>query len=79
MRLGYLPSSLLPTAGRGYDGVVRSLTEQNGELCLGQVCIGTGVGDYRYYCGRPVSTNDLHGMGAFLLMCTERERLHHTR
>ena len=79
VRLGYLPSSLLPTAGRGYDGVVRSLTEQNGELCLSQVCIGTGVGDYRYYCGRPVSTNDLHGMGAFLLMCTERERLRRAR
>lgn len=79
VRLGYLPPSLLPAAGRGYDGVVRSLTGQDGEFCLGQVCIGTGVGDYRYYCGRPVSTNDLHGMGAFLLMCTERERLHRAR
>lgn len=41
---------------------------------MGHVCIGTNVGDYDYYCQRPVSRNDLHGVGAFLLMCTELER-----
>ena len=43
-------------------------------LLAGNVCIGTGVGDYRHYCERPVSVNDLHGVGAFLLMCAQAER-----
>ena len=33
------------------------------------VCIGTGVCDYKGYISRPVRANDLHGVGAFLLMC----------
>ena len=40
---------------------------------MGGVCIGTGVGDYRHYCERPTSVNDLHGVGAFLLMCAQME------
>lgn len=75
VRKGYLEREYQQTADRGYAGVVNSLTECNGDLCLGNICIGTGVGDYRFYCERPVHTNDLHGMGAFLLMCTEKERL----
>lgn len=34
------------------------------------------LGDYEFYCARPTSTNDLHGVGAFLLMCGEVERVH---
>ena len=39
------------------------------------VCVGTGVGTYDFYCGRPCSVNDLHGVGAFLLMCAAMQRL----
>lgn len=71
-------SRYLENARRAYDGVVASLKwRENGDaqdLLLGEVCIGTGVGDYRHYCQRPVCVNDLHGMGAFLLMCAELER-----
>ncbi len=50
--------------------------EWDGEdLLLGNVCIGTGVGDYKHYCERPVSVNDLHGVGAFLLMCEEAQQV----
>lgn len=33
------------------------------------------VGDYDHYIHRPVSANDLHGVGAFLLMCEECEQV----
>jgi unsaturated rhamnogalacturonyl hydrolase len=62
-------------AQRGYDAVCNSLTWDGADLQVGNVCIGTGVGDYQFYIDRPVHTNDLHGVGAFLLMCTEMERL----
>ena len=72
---GILPPEYAHCAAKGFAGVIHSLTYRGDELLLGQVCVGTGVGDYDYYCKRPVSTNDLHGMGAFLLMCTAMQRL----
>ena len=78
VRTGVLDSRYLENARRAYDGVTASLKwRENGDaqdLLLGEVCVGTGVGDYRHYCQRPVCVNDLHGMGAFLLMCAELER-----
>jgi unsaturated rhamnogalacturonyl hydrolase len=56
---------------RAYEGIISSLTFVADELILPNVCIGTEVGDYEYYIKRPTVQNDLHGMGAFLLMCTE--------
>ena len=46
-----------------------------GEFTVPRVCIGTGVGDYGFYVKRSAITNDLHGMGAFLLMCNEYNML----
>lgn len=45
--------------------------DSENNLLLGGVCIGTGVLDYKGYIERPTGVNDLHGMGAFLLMCAE--------
>lgn len=57
---------------RGYQGVIDTLTfDDEGNLFVNKVCVGTGIGDYQFYLQRPVVQNDLHGMGAFLLMCTE--------
>lgn len=64
----------LESAKRGYEAVIRSLKWEKDDLIVNGVCIGTGVGDYAHYCNRPVSSNDLHGVGAFLLMCTQMER-----
>lgn len=66
---GILDRKYLTNAQKGYEGVINSLTWDGEDLLVGQICIGTPVGDYEHYCNRPVSTNDLHGMGAFLLMC----------
>jgi hypothetical protein len=38
---------------------------------LSGICIGTDVGDLQWYLDRPRHTNDLHGLGAFLLMNEE--------
>lgn len=61
----------LAFARKGLDGVIHSLKWAGDDLIVGGVCIGTGVGSYQYYCDRPTSENDLHGVGAFLIMCTE--------
>lgn len=71
VRKGILPQEYLKYARRGYEGVIRSLEWAGEDLLVGGVCIGTGVGDYAHYIHRPVSENDLHGVGAFLIMCSE--------
>jgi len=71
VRKGILPEKYLENAWKAYEGVIASLEFDGEDLLFGHVCIGTGVGDYTHYINRPCSTNDLHGMGAFLLMCAE--------
>lgn len=75
VRKGILGREYLEQAGKGYEGVIRSLSFEGDDLLIGNVCVGTGVGDYRHYCGRPVSVNDLHGVGAFLIMCEEAQQV----
>ncbi|MET3848216.1 glycoside hydrolase family 88 protein [Paenibacillus sp. OAE614] len=72
VRCGYLDESYLQYAWKGYQGVIDTLKfDENGRVIIGQICIGTGIGDYAHYIARPTSENDLHGAGAFILMCTE--------
>lgn len=59
---------------KGYNGVLSKTDIDDGKLRLGGICIGTGVGVTEHYFSRPTSVNDLHGMGAFLLMCSEIHR-----
>ena len=68
-----LGEEYLKAAWKAYKGVIRDLTWKGSDLQIGNVCIGTGVVDYAHYCSRPVSVNDLHGVGAFLLMCAQAE------
>ena len=75
IRKGYMDKKYWDNARRGYEGVIASLEWRGEDIQIGHVCIGTGVGDYQHYCDRPVSVNDLHGVGAFLIMCTEVQRL----
>ncbi|WP_256992174.1 glycoside hydrolase family 105 protein [Paenibacillus sp. XY044] len=72
VRFGYLDESYLQYAWKGYQGVIDTLKfDGNGSVIIGQICIGTGIGDYAHYIARPTSENDLHGAGAFILMCVE--------
>jgi Predicted unsaturated glucuronyl hydrolase involved in regulation of bacterial surface properties, and related proteins len=72
VRFGYLDPKYLEYAWKGYQGVLDTLQfDENGRVVIGHICIGTGIGDYAHYIARPTSENDLHGAGAFILMCTE--------
>ena len=74
VRKGLLDESYLSNAKKGFYATIDSLTWDNEDIQIGNVCIGTGAGNYKHYCERPTSTNDLHGVGAFLLMCTEAQQ-----
>ena len=75
VRKGYLDKSYLRFARKGYEGVISRLKWDEKGIIIDGVCIGTGVGDYEHYLARPTSANDLHGMGAFILMCQEAEQV----
>ena len=74
VRKGILSEEYLDCARKGYEGVIQTLAWDGDDLLVGEVCIGTGVGNYAHYINRPTSVNDLHGVGAFLIMCTECEK-----
>jgi unsaturated rhamnogalacturonyl hydrolase len=71
MKKGFLHKSYSKYIHRAYEGVIKSLKFEGENLIVSNICIGTGVGDLNFYFDRPRIENDLHGMGAFLLMCTE--------
>jgi unsaturated rhamnogalacturonyl hydrolase len=84
VRLGYLPASYLETAKKGYEGIKKQFieTDANGQVNLKNTCRGAGLGNnpyrdgsYRYYLSEPVVTNDAHGIGSFLLMANEMEKI----
>lgn len=75
IRMNILDKEYMQAAVRGFEGIInKSVTICDDELLLGDVCIGTNVCNYKDYIERPVSINDLHGSGAFLLMCAELGR-----
>jgi unsaturated rhamnogalacturonyl hydrolase len=67
---GYVDSTYLDVANKGYQGVLTqiSLGTDGVTTSLKNICVGTDVGDYAYYIARQKATNDLHGLGAFLIM-----------
>ena len=54
--------------------VGRISLDSAGHTQLAQICIGTNVGDYAFYIGRPRATNDFHGLGSFLIMSEQLRR-----
>lgn len=75
VRMGFLDAGDLRYAWKGYQGIIDRLRfDDDGGLIIGDICIGTGIGDYPHYIARPRSANDLHGTGAFLFMCVEMSK-----
>jgi unsaturated rhamnogalacturonyl hydrolase len=73
---GYVDSSYKEMAIRAYEGILREkiYIDANGLLNLKDISEGTGVSaDYAYYVNRARNVNDLHGLGAFLMMCWQME------
>ena len=62
----------MEAAVKGFCGVNSCVSlSDGGAFCLNNICVGTGIGSYAYYIARETSENDLHGMGAYLLLCAE--------
>jgi unsaturated rhamnogalacturonyl hydrolase len=66
---GYVNPLYNLVAARGYNGVMKKVTlNADGLTDIADICIGTNVADLNYYLTRPRMTNDLHGLGSFLIM-----------
>jgi unsaturated rhamnogalacturonyl hydrolase len=76
VRMGYLGSEYKKHADKGCRGIIET-TEitADGSLRIPNICEGTCLGDYDFYINRKREVNDLHGVGAFVLMCTEHAKL----
>lgn len=62
---------------KAYKGSVdRLYCDDEGYLVIDDVCVGTCIdeGTYEHYIKRERIKNDLHGAGAFILMCAEMQR-----
>jgi unsaturated rhamnogalacturonyl hydrolase len=83
VRLGYLPSSYLAAAKKGYAGITEKfITNDNGQTNLEGTVSVSGLGgqpyrdgSYDYYIKEKVVSNDGKGIGAFLLASNEMELL----
>lgn len=71
VRIGILDKEYLSYAIKGYKGIINRIRYEEQGIIIDNICVGTGVGDYFHYCNRPTSENDLHGAGAFIIMCAE--------
>ncbi|WP_130858948.1 glycoside hydrolase family 88/105 protein [Gracilibacillus phocaeensis] len=73
---GYVDISFLQQAEKAYQGLLEEKVEleQQGRFQLHDICIGTSIGTYDYYVERETSTNDLHGVGAFILASVQLSR-----
>ena len=72
---GYVDAHYAAVAQRGYQGVLARISlGGDGLTDLTGISIGTNVGDYAYYVGRTRATNDLHGLGSFLIMNEQLEK-----
>ena len=66
---GYVSRDYAKVAKRGYAGVLTKISlGTDGLTNIVDICEGTNVADLAYYYGRKRSTNDFHGLGAFLIM-----------
>jgi unsaturated rhamnogalacturonyl hydrolase len=72
VKRGYVSSKYHAVAEKGYRGVLSRLSlGPDGLTNITDICEGTNVGDQQFYFDRKRNTNDLHGLGAFLLMNEE--------
>ena len=80
-RLGMLPKSYAPVGEKIFNSICdRYLTETDGKLNLGGICLVAGLGpennrrrdgSYEYYISEPVVENDAKGLAPFLMCYTE--------
>ena len=83
---GYLPRDDAAAAVKGYDGIIKNLIKDdgNGRWSLTQCCSVAGLGygrdgSFDYYVKEPIVTNDLKGIGPFILAGIEVQQLAGTK
>ena len=80
-RLGILDKSYAPVGAKIFESIcARYLTETDGKLNLGGICLVAGLGpennrrrdgSYEYYISEPIVENDAKGLAPFLMCYTE--------
>jgi unsaturated rhamnogalacturonyl hydrolase len=82
VRSAYLDQHWLTVANKAFDGLIKHMVtvDEAGQVDLHGTCTSAGLGgspyrdgSFEYYISEPIATNDLHGVGAFLLAATEME------
>jgi unsaturated rhamnogalacturonyl hydrolase len=83
VRQGYLPAKAQAIAADGWRGILQHMiaVDEQGQANLGPICAVAGLGgdpyrdgSYAYYVGERRATNDLKGVGPFILAALEMER-----
>lgn len=77
IRTGVIGKEYAEVLEKAYKGIEDSLYfDDDGYLVIDYVCVGTCIdeGTYEHYINRNQIKNDLHGAGAFILMCAEMEK-----
>jgi len=83
IRNGYLDKNYLPTTEKGFQGLIDHFitVDDEGQVNLHGICASAGLGgtpyrdgSYEYYVNERIATNDLHGVGAFILAASEIEQ-----
>jgi len=73
---GWLGPHHQAPASQGFQGVLDTVAlGADGLAVLEGTVIGTSVGDRAYYLARPRQTNNVHGVGAFLLLHEQLARV----
>lgn len=82
VRMGYLPATLLASARKGYDGMLKNFisTDSKGLIHLEKTVLVGGLGgnpyrdgSYEYYLSEPLRQDDLKGIGPFIMASVEIE------
>jgi unsaturated rhamnogalacturonyl hydrolase len=81
---GYLSKNYVPAVTKGWNGLLKTfITEaSNGVLTLTKTCRSAGLGgepyrdgSYEYYMSEPIVSNDLKGIGPFIMAAVETQKL----
>ncbi|MCD7710148.1 MAG: glycoside hydrolase family 88 protein [Porphyromonadaceae bacterium] len=83
IRLGYLDPSLMEVARKAYEGILDNYltVEADGKITLEKICSVAGLSDdrdgsYDYYVHQTTTvSNDPKGVGPFILLCVELEKV----
>ena len=82
VRMGYLPASMLASARKGYEGMLKNFisTDDKGMIHLEKTVLVGGLGgnpyrdgSYEYYLSEPLRQDDLKGVGPFIMASVEME------